>query len=259
MGEAEQVKGRDVAISIKPAHDSTLNSSQKKAVGSRTAYHISVTSGGVHISDLGGNVMLHAPYELLPGEKAGGVTVYYVDDSGNKDACETSYDSAKKCVNWKTSHLSVYMIGYEEKTNPDTSGTPGEEIPTSPETGDTTPAYVTYTVQKGDTLRAISRKYGCTVADIVAANSGLIKNLNLILAGWQLQIPQGEKAGTGTPDTALPEDKETGVYIVKRGDTLWAISRKYGCTVAAIVALNGELIDAPDSISAGWELKIPQG
>lgn len=67
------------------------------------------------------------------------------------------------------------MIGYEEKTNPDTGGTPGEEIPTSPETGDTTPAYVTYTVQKGDTLRAISRKYGCTVADIVAANSGLIK------------------------------------------------------------------------------------
>lgn len=139
------------------------------------------------------------------------------------------------------------------------SGTPGEEIPTSPETGGTTPAYVTYTVQKGDTLWAISRKYGCTVADIVAANSGLIKNPNLILVGWQLQIPQGGKAGTGTPDAALPEDKETGVYIVKRGDTLWAISRKYGCTVAAIVALNGELIDDPDLIFAGWELKIPQG
>lgn len=176
-GEAAQVKGRDVAISIKLAHDSSLNSSQRKTVGSRTAYHISVTSGGVNISDLGGNITLHAPYELLPGEKAGGVTVYYVDNNGNKDACETSYDSEKKRVNWKTSHLSVYMIGYEEKTNPDTGGVPN--------------AYVTYTVQKGDTLWAISGKYGCTVAAIVALNSELIDDPDLIFAGWELKIPQG--------------------------------------------------------------------
>ena len=48
-------------------------------------------------------------------------------------------------------------------------------------------------------------------------------------------------------------------YTVQKGDTLWAIFRKYSCTVAAIVALNGELIDDPDLIFAGWELKIPQG
>lgn len=48
------------------------------------------------------------------------------------------------------------------------------------------------------------------------------------------------------------------VYTVQKGDTLWKLSRKYDCTVAEIVALNGELIDDPALIFSGWELKIPQ-
>ena len=35
--------------------------------------------------------------------------------------CETSYDPVKKLISWKTSHLSVYMIGYDEnRVTPDT-------------------------------------------------------------------------------------------------------------------------------------------
>jgi len=260
LGEkSAQAGGNDIAISIKSATDSALNTRQQQTIGSRPALDINVTSGGKHISDMGGKVSIHAPYELRPGEKAEGLVVFYVDDNGNRERCETSYDNTKKRVNWKTDHLSVYMIGYEEpQVNPDTGGdTPAEEIPTSPDTGDDTPAYVTYTVQKGDTLWAIAKKYGCTVAEIVAANSELIKNPNLIYAGWQLKIPQAGATGNA-PDAILPDDKKTTVYIVKQGDTLWAISQKYGCTVAEIVALNGELITDPDLIFAGWELLIPQ-
>ena len=146
----------------------------------------------------------------------------------------------------------------------DTKATIGHvDTPTNPDTGDDAPAYVTHTVQKGDTLWGISRKYGCTVSDIAAANSDLIKDPNLIHPGWQLQIPQGgagesPSTGAGAPDAILPEDKKTGVYIVRHGDTLWVISKRYGCTVAEIVALNGELITDPDLIFAGWELKMPQ-
>lgn len=53
------------------------------------------------------------------------------------------------------------------------------------------PAYVTYTVQRGDTLWAIARRYGCTVEEIADLNGGLIQNPNLIFAGWELKIPQG--------------------------------------------------------------------
>lgn len=121
------------------------------------------------------------------------------------------------------------------------------------------PSYMTYTVQAGDTLWAIARKYNCSITEIVAANSDRIKNPNRIHAGWQLKIPQsGAPITGGTPDAVLPENKKSGIYIVRQGDTLWAIARKCGCSVAEIVSLNRELIRNPALIYSGWELKVPQ-
>ena len=122
-----------------------------------------------------------------------------------------------------------------------------------------TTSYLTYTVQAGDTLWKIARKYSCSVAGIVVANSDRIKNPNRIHAGWQLKIPQsGAPITGGTPDAVLPENKKSGRYIVRQGDTLWAIARKYGCSVAEIISLNWELIRDPALIYSGWELKVPQ-
>lgn len=122
-----------------------------------------------------------------------------------------------------------------------------------------TTSYMTYTVQAGDTLWAIARKYNCSITGIVAANSDRIKNPNRIHAGWQLKIPQsGAPITGGTPDAVLPENKKSGIYIVRQGDTLWAIARKCGCSVAEIVSLNRELIRNPALIHSGWKLKVPQ-
>lgn len=122
-----------------------------------------------------------------------------------------------------------------------------------------TTSYLTYTVQAGDTLWKIARKYSCSVVGIVAANSDRIKNPNRIHAGWQLKIPQsGAPITGGTPDAVLPENKKSGIYIVRQGDTLWKIARKYGCSVAEIISLNRELIRNPALIYSGWELKVPQ-
>ena len=122
-----------------------------------------------------------------------------------------------------------------------------------------TTSYLTYTVQAGDTLWKIARKYSCSVAGIVAANSDRIKNPNRIHAGWQLKIPQsGAPITGGTPDAVLPENKKSGIYIVRQGDTLWKIAKKYGCSVSEIISLNRELIRNPALIYSGWELKVPQ-
>ena len=122
-----------------------------------------------------------------------------------------------------------------------------------------TPSYVTYTVQAGDTLWAIARKYGCSITEIVAANSDRIKNPNRIHAGWQLKIPKsGAPVSGSTPDAVLPENKKSGIYIVRQGDSLWKIARMYNCSVAEIVSLNRELIRDPALIYSGWELKVPQ-
>ena len=171
-----QANGAEIIISLKRIADSSLNTKQKLAVGNRPALDINVTMGGKPISDMNGKVTVSASYELKPGEQASGIVVYYVDANGNRKLCETSYDPISKRVSWKTSQLSsssVYMIGYDASR-------------VKPGTG----SYVTYTVQRGNTLSMIAKKHGCTVAEIMAANSGLIKNPNRIYVGWQFKIPQ---------------------------------------------------------------------
>lgn len=171
-----QANGADITLSIKRITDRSLNIKQKLTVGNRPALNINVTLDGKPISNMNGRVTVSASYELKPGEHASGIIVSYVDANGNRQLCETSYDPVKKLVSWKTGPLSpssIYMIGYDESR-------------VKPGTG----SYVTYTVQKGSTLSMIARKYGCTVAEILAANSGLIRNPNRIYVGWQLKIPQ---------------------------------------------------------------------
>ncbi len=116
-----QTNQTDITISIKRTTDSTLSALQQQAVGSRPAWDIKLTSGGKNISDMGGVITLHTPYELRSGEQSNGIVVYYIDENGNRESCETSYDPVKKLISWKTSHLSVYMIGYDEnRVTPDT-------------------------------------------------------------------------------------------------------------------------------------------
>ena len=116
-----QTNQTDITISIKRTTDSALSALQQQAVGSRPAWDIKLTSGGKNISDMGGVITLHTPYELRSGEQSNGIVVYYVDENGNRESCETSYDPVKKLISWKTSHLSVYMIGYDDnRVTPDT-------------------------------------------------------------------------------------------------------------------------------------------
>ena len=129
--KVSQAGGADITISIKQAVENVLSAAQQAAVGDRVAFDINVTSGGVHISDMGGKITIHAPYELRDGETAEGIVVYYVDDEGNKEKCETSYDSVKKRVNWKTDHLSVYMIAHDAPATDDApavDNTPADDV-----------------------------------------------------------------------------------------------------------------------------------
>ncbi|MBE6914739.1 MAG: hypothetical protein E7472_07410, partial [Ruminococcaceae bacterium] len=109
-----QTEAADITVSIEKHEDVQLTDAQKQSLGNRPAFDINVTSGGKNISDMGSKISIHAPYELKSGEKARGLVVWYVDNQGHKERCETRYDSIKKRVNWKTDHLSLYMIDYDE-------------------------------------------------------------------------------------------------------------------------------------------------
>ncbi|MCK4473433.1 MAG: LysM peptidoglycan-binding domain-containing protein, partial [Anaerolineae bacterium] len=103
-----------------------------------------------------------------------------------------------------------------------------------------------YTVQRGDTLYAIARRYGTTAQAIAQANQ--IYNPSLIHAGQVLYIP-----GWGPPPPPPPSGDV--YYTVQRGDNLYRIARRYGTSVWAIVVANN--LSNPSLIYCGQVLLIP--
>ena len=208
---------------------------------------------------------LTAPASTNEGHSLDG---WYYDNNGAETKWNFDTDTVKCTMTLKakwTKNTTPIIPGNntnniveQYKTDDSNSGEQTDREVPSPVVKNAT-SYMTYTVQAGDTLWAIARKYNCSVTEIVAANSDRIKNPNRIHAGWQLKIPQsGAPITGGTPDAVLPENKKSGIYIVRQGDTLWKIARKYNCSVAEIVSLNRELIRDPALIYSGWELKVPQ-
>ncbi|MCB9421389.1 MAG: LysM peptidoglycan-binding domain-containing protein [Ardenticatenaceae bacterium] len=112
-----------------------------------------------------------------------------------------------------------------------------------------------YKVQWGDTLNKIAARFGVSVQAIVSANN--ISNPNLIYADQILQIPDGNATPvpqTPSPTTPVPTG---GTYTVKTGDTLSAIARRFGTTIAAIAQANN--ISNVNLIYVGQVLTIPGG
>ena len=81
----------------------------------------------------------------------------------------------------------------------------------------------TYIVQKGDSLYSIARKFGTTVNDIIRLNNLSGTNLSI---GQQLLIPGSNQVGS------------TNTYVVKAGDNLYSIARKFNTTVDNIKLKN---------------------
>src|SRR5918999_5231480 len=120
-------------------------------------------------------------------------------------------------------------------------------------------AAATHTVAAGENLTRIARRYGTTVAAIVAANA--IANPSRIFAGQQLAIPGLPAPTAPVPDAAAPAavvapvSAPAATHTVAAGENLTRIAGRYGTTVAAIVAANG--IANPSRIFAGRQLVIP--
>ena len=108
-----------------------------------------------------------------------------------------------------------------------------------------------YTVERGDTLSRIGEKVGVAWRELARANG--ILSPYTIFAGQVLQVPTADN----TEDASVIAER---THTVARGDTLSAISRRYGTSIAAILRANREkyrTIDA-DYIVVGWELLIPE-
>ena len=98
-----------------------------------------------------------------------------------------------------------------------------------------------YVVKKGDTLWSIANNFNVSVNDLKNANN---KSNNSLSIGEQLIIP-GKSIG---------ENISTTIYIVKSGDNLYSIARRYNVTVNEIKSLNNL---SSNLLSIGQKLSIP--
>lgn len=111
---ASQAAGTNVIVSLETVETKALTPEQQKVVGDDTVYDISITSGGKAISGFDGKSLTIAlPYTLKSGEKADGVTVWYLNDVGKLERMNGKYDTSTKLVTFTTTHLSKYVVGYE--------------------------------------------------------------------------------------------------------------------------------------------------
>jgi LysM repeat protein len=130
---------------------------------------------------------------------------------------------------------------------------PTEEAQPAPESGAVTPQQgeaIWHTVQQGETLASIARRYGTSWQAITQANS--LVNPNQIYVGQKLKIPSGS---SGSPSSGA-----TGCRIrhtVKNGEWVWQIARNYGVSPYDILAANGMTIQSANNIQPGTVLCIP--
>lgn len=101
--------------------------------------------------------------------------------------------------------------------------------------------FTEYTIEDGDTLYSIAKMYGTDVNTLSRLNG--IPDPDSIQAGRVIRIPSST-----VPDSIR-------IYIVRDGDTLYEIGKKYGYSIDELAAFN-DIID-PDKIHIGQVIRFP--
>lgn len=129
-------------------------------------------------------------------------------------------------------------------------------------------ASTSYRVRPGDTLSRVAREHGLTVAELQALN-GLRPRQTTIHVGQELVVavvprqPTIAEIGPPSPAPVAPAAVVSqaitvapdGRHVVRRGETLTRIARRYGVQLSALMSANGLTTRA--IIHPGQVLQIP--
>jgi len=120
-----------------------------------------------------------------------------------------------------------------------------------------------YVVVAGDNLGSIAKKFGTTIAelkelnDLTSNNIGLGKTLIISKAAIVIEEPASTAIASNSVDSfkkKAPSKNVSEDYYVKKGDSLYSISKKYpGVTISDIKKWNGI---KDEDIKPGMKLKI---
>ena len=116
---------------------------------------------------------------------------------------------------------------------------------------------LTYRVRPGDTVWDIARRSGTSVRDVLEVNG--LRASALIHPGQVLTLPHGAvrhlRTVASSTRTAKGRKGRQVVHVVRAGDTVWDVARRYGVPTEAVLAANR--LDATAAIRPGRKLVLP--
>jgi len=116
-------------------------------------------------------------------------------------------------------------------------------------------AYKYHRIKRGETLSSIARRYRTTVKVIAAHNK--VKR-RYIASGNILKIPTGEVSEIKADKASYSkkEQRRISKHVVRKGDSIWNIARRYGITAKEILGFNR--LSKNTRLHVGQVLKIPK-
>ena len=115
-------------------------------------------------------------------------------------------------------------------------------------------AFDFHRVRRGQTLGGIARRYGTSIRNLQRLNG--LRSAHLIRVGQRLRVPlrgKGRRPAARSARVARAASQD-GTHIVRPGESLGKIARRYKTTVAALQQLNG--IKNAALIPVGKKLRI---
>jgi membrane-bound lytic murein transglycosylase D len=109
-----------------------------------------------------------------------------------------------------------------------------------------------HVVRSGETLGGIAARYRTSVTRIRELN-GLGRS-NLIRVGQRLKVGGTRAAASSRASSTASAGSRPEMHVVRRGETLWDLARRYGVSVQALMEAN-EM--SSSRLRAGQKLRIP--
>ena len=109
-----------------------------------------------------------------------------------------------------------------------------------------------YTIQAGDTLYSISRRFGMSLSTLLV-NNGLSAS-SLIRPGQTISVSGSSSANVQSQSVSYTSTSGSGNYTVKAGDTLYRIAYNHGISLTKLLSLNG--LSANSTIRPGQHLVV---
>ncbi len=119
-----------------------------------------------------------------------------------------------------------------------------------------------HTIQPGETLYGLMKRYDVTVEAICKANPGLSESN--FRSGQVIIIPAADKTADlpiiqsdqpASQSVVIPQQSYRDIHKVKRRETIYSICREYGITEEELIAANPEL--ETEKLKRGKYIRIP--